>query len=132
MVAAAPLGDLIETDEANSARLIKIDVEGAEDNVLSGIVPLLDQLSDDVEFLVELSPHWWSDKAKTPEGVLRPFREAGFHVYAMRVSLHDLTWAVREWLFQEGITPTVGIWEGAGVIHRRQHEKYAEHLPRAA
>lgn len=47
-------------------------------------------------------------------------------------SLHDIVWAVRERLFQEGITPIVGIWEGVGVIHRLQHEKYAEHLPRAA
>ena len=30
-----------------------------------------------------MSPQWWSDEAKTPEDVLKPFREAGFHVYAI-------------------------------------------------
>ncbi len=64
------------------------------------------------------------------EGALRPYQP--WYVQKQQVSLHDITWAVRERLFQEGITPTVGIWEGGGVIHRLQHEKDAEQLPRAA
>ncbi len=47
-------------------------------------------------------------------------------------SLHDIVWAVRERLLQEGITPTVGIWEGMGVIHRFRSERYADQMPRAA
>ena len=47
-------------------------------------------------------------------------------------SLHDIVWAVRERLLMEGITPTVGIWQGMGVIHRLQSEQDADQVPRAA
>jgi hypothetical protein len=47
-------------------------------------------------------------------------------------SLHDVTWAVRERLLKEGITPRVGFWEGMGVIHRLDAEKRVDQLPRAA
>ena len=47
-------------------------------------------------------------------------------------SLHDIAWAVRERLLMEGITPTVGIWQGMGVIHRLQSEQDADQVPRAA
>lgn len=47
-------------------------------------------------------------------------------------SLHDIAWAVRERLFQEGITPKVGIWEAMGVIHRLHREMEVDHMPLAA
>ena len=74
---------------------------------------------------------WFAQQvARHGEGALRPYQP--WYVQKQQVSLHDITWAVRERLFEEGITPTVGIWEGVGVIHRLQNEKYAEQLPRAA
>ena len=47
-------------------------------------------------------------------------------------SLHDITWAVRERLLLEGISPKVGIWQGMGVIHRLQSEQRPDQVPRAA
>jgi len=82
-VRAAPLGSLVTREELATARLVKIDVEGAEDRVLVGMVESVDALAADAELVVELSPQWWSDPQLLPIDVLRPFLERGFHVYVM-------------------------------------------------
>lgn len=63
---------------------------------------------------VELAPHqpWYRQKEQP--------------------SLHDILWAARERLLLEGITPTVGFWQGMGVIHRLPGEQGGDQLPRAA
>lgn len=88
-VRAAPLGSLVTREELANARLIKIDVEGGEDRVLAGIVPVVDALAPDAELVVELSPTWWSDRGRLPIDVLRPFLERGFHVYSLP---NDYSW----------------------------------------
>lgn len=80
-VASAPLADLLEPDELGTVQLVKIDVEGDEPAVLRGMAGVLEACPDDVEILLELSPLWWSDRAETPQDVLRPLLEAGFNVY---------------------------------------------------
>jgi FkbM family methyltransferase len=80
-VAAAPLGDLLDPEERRAARLVKIDVEGAEDAVIRGMQGFLAGAGRDVEILVELSPTWWADARQTPRQVLQPLLDAGFHVY---------------------------------------------------
>lgn len=82
-VRAAPLGALLNREELLTARLIKIDVEGAEDRVLAGILTSVDALADDVELVVELTPSYWSDPELRPIDVLRPFLDRGFHVYLL-------------------------------------------------
>jgi FkbM family methyltransferase len=80
-VAAAPLADLLEPQEAGAARLVKIDVEGGEDLVIRGMAEFLTRCRDDVEILLELSPRWWADRRQTAQQVLQPLFDAGFHVY---------------------------------------------------
>lgn len=82
-VPAAPLGELVTHAELAAARLVKIDVEGAEDRVLRGLLPVLDDLAPDAELIVELSPTWWNDAAQRPIDVLQPFLDRGFHVYLL-------------------------------------------------
>jgi FkbM family methyltransferase len=85
-VRAAPLAQLVTAEELAAARLVKIDVEGAEDRVLAGLVGHLDRMHREVELVVELSPTWWADAAQKPIDVLRPFLAAGFHVYVLENS----------------------------------------------
>ena len=80
-VAAAPLADLLEPDEIATTRLVKIDVEGAEDAVLRGMKQFLEACPPDVEIVLELSPRWWEDRRQTPRQVLQPLLDKGFHVY---------------------------------------------------
>lgn len=85
-IEALPLDDLLSSDEIRAARLVKIDVEGAEPGVLAGMRRFLANCRNDVEILIELSPNWWSDQTKTPEDVLRHFLQAGFHMYQINNS----------------------------------------------
>jgi FkbM family methyltransferase len=55
-VHAHPLPDLLSPDEIATLRILKIDVEGAEREVLLGLEPMLDSVPDDLEIVVELNP----------------------------------------------------------------------------
>ena len=82
-IEAAPLGSILSPEEIKHARIIKIDVEGAEVAVLDGMLPMIDSLAQDVDILIELSPAWWPDKSRTPDEVLEPFFKAGFEAYTL-------------------------------------------------
>jgi FkbM family methyltransferase len=74
-VPAAPLDELVGTD-LYSARMIKIDVEGAELSIISSLdIP---RFSGETEWSMELMP--W---AYSPEAVLTPFRRLGYTVYKL-------------------------------------------------
>lgn len=85
-VEALPLDEILTFQEITSTRLIKIDVEGAEPDVLAGMGNILGSMRPDAEIVVELSPRWWPDRQLRPLDVLRPFIEAGFNVYEMKNS----------------------------------------------
>ena len=80
-VEALPLDELLTANELRGARLVKIDVEGAEPEVLQGMQRLLRESREDAEILLELSPLWWNDQTKRPIDVLQPLFDAGFHAY---------------------------------------------------
>jgi FkbM family methyltransferase len=82
-IPCAPLGDLMSAEEVRAARIVKIDVEGGEPAVLDGMGSFLDQATQEVEILVELSPAWWMDRSRAPSSLLRPLLDRGFHTYAL-------------------------------------------------
>lgn len=82
-IPAAPLDQLLEGEDVERARVLKIDVEGAEAGVVAGLGRFLENCHPALEIFLELSPGWWSDASLTPEQVIKPLREAGFHTYLM-------------------------------------------------
>ncbi|WP_329066372.1 FkbM family methyltransferase [Streptomyces sp. NBC_01429] len=82
-IEALPLPELLTVEEITSARVIKIDVEGAEGPVVRGMVPLLDKLRPDAEITVEVTPDRMALLGDSAEELLRTMRDHGFHVYRL-------------------------------------------------
>ncbi|MFF5567831.1 FkbM family methyltransferase [Streptomyces sp. NPDC012623] len=82
-IEALPLPEVLLAEEITSARVIKIDVEGAEGPVVRGMVPLFDKLRPDAEITVEVSPDRMALLGDSAEELLRTMRDHGFHVYRL-------------------------------------------------
>ncbi|WP_225844891.1 FkbM family methyltransferase [Streptomyces sp. HPF1205] len=82
-IQAYPLPEVLEPDEIARARVIKVDVEGAEGGVVRGMAPLLDQLRPDAEITVEVTPDRMEQLGDSVDELLDTMRSAGFHVYRL-------------------------------------------------
>jgi FkbM family methyltransferase len=80
-VAAAPLGDILLPEELSRARLVKMDVEGAEAAVLAGFAPLLSACRRDLELIVELHPQYLTQPGRTAADLVQLMKDAGFCAY---------------------------------------------------
>ncbi|MCX5207305.1 FkbM family methyltransferase [Streptomyces sp. NBC_00237] len=80
---AHPLPALLEPDELARARVIKIDVEGAEGSVIRGLAPALGQLREDVEIAVEVTPERMAKLGDSVEELLETMHGHGFHTYRL-------------------------------------------------
>ncbi len=78
-VGGSRLRDLVGEDLFARARVLKIDVEGAEAAILADLAGDLDALQPEVALLVEVTPAAWSADLD-PGQVLRPYLDAGFTV----------------------------------------------------
>lgn len=78
-VVAKPLASIIGEDELLGARLIKIDVEGAEAAVIKGIERLLPRCSQQTEWVIEVTPERIGH-AET-QTLLSTFVAAGYRLY---------------------------------------------------
>jgi FkbM family methyltransferase len=72
------LDDIVPDADLLRARLIKIDVEGAEWSVLQGMQSVLPKLAGNVEILVEISCEALAAQNMQPADLLRLMSEAGF------------------------------------------------------
>lgn len=66
------LAAVISPDAVARLRLIKIDVEGAEAAVVAGLKPILQGCPDNMEILIEISPHLLRRQGLVPKDVLNP------------------------------------------------------------
>lgn len=78
-VTAAPLADVLTDEEIATARVVKIDVEGAERHVVDGLLGALGRMPEDVELVVELTP----DDGGGASHVVASLRDLGFHAYLL-------------------------------------------------
>jgi FkbM family methyltransferase len=82
-VHAAPLSAILKPEELRCTRLVKIDVEGAEWSVVAGMGSLIKEGRPDVEIIMEVNPELLARLGRTPDDLLRPFLDAGYHAYRL-------------------------------------------------
>jgi FkbM family methyltransferase len=81
LVEAAPLSSILQGAEIETARLIKIDVEGSEWRVTEGLSDIFRHGRGDLEFIVEINPISGALQGRRPEEIVSAFQAAGFHLY---------------------------------------------------
>ncbi len=89
-VRAAPLHRLLTGQELARTRLIKVDVEGAEADVVAGLLPGLERLRSDAELVVEVHPHLMAEQGKGVSDLLAMLEPAGFLPYWLPVDFSPL------------------------------------------
>ena len=75
-IRARPLPELLNPVELSTLRVLKIDVEGAEQEVLLGLEPMLDSAPHDLEIFLELNPTEYD-----VDRLLVPIRRRGFRAW---------------------------------------------------
>lgn len=78
IVEAAPLHELLTSDEMHSAGLIKIDVEGAEFHVIESLLSNIGCFSPDVTFCIEIAPSELRKHGTSLLEIVDRFRASGF------------------------------------------------------
>lgn len=82
-VGAHPLTQLLSEGEMERARVIKIDVEGAEGAAVRGLSSALTRLRQDAEVVVEVTPERMRALGDSTDELLRTFVDSGFHAYRL-------------------------------------------------
>jgi FkbM family methyltransferase len=82
-VPSRPLPQILTEGEWRAARLMKIDVEGAEAMIAESLLPLLPEARRDLEIVMEVSPRRLGPGGQCAEQILGSFRDAGFNTYRL-------------------------------------------------
>ncbi|MDH5536773.1 MAG: FkbM family methyltransferase [Betaproteobacteria bacterium] len=88
-VRARTLSAIVGKDRLLDARLIKMDVEGAEASVIKGIRSFLPQLADRTEWIFEVSPRAIRSQGSSPDELLDSFRISGYKLYQIKNDYSD-------------------------------------------
>ncbi|MBI3898087.1 MAG: FkbM family methyltransferase [Gammaproteobacteria bacterium] len=83
VVDARPLHELLTPDDIARARVIKIDVEGAEIGVVKGMLPLLPAARPELEIVIEVGggPKGSPTAAESAMAIVPMLADEGFNVY---------------------------------------------------
>jgi FkbM family methyltransferase len=88
-VRAKRLDAVLDPQEIASARIFKVDVEGAEWGVIAGFASALNQTRHDAELIIEITPGHLEALGRTPADVFAIFADADFHAYRIE---NDYAW----------------------------------------
>jgi FkbM family methyltransferase len=125
IVPGLPLSDALSPELIQRARLIKIDVEGAEWDVLQGLRKLLPRLSERTEFIVEIDHLALSERGVDVIEFLRMFQSVGLapfivpNEYGVRFYLDRRRRALRPVANWEDCSSELGGREIGDLIFRR-------------
>lgn len=75
------LPEILTPAELTGARLVKIDVEGAEYAVIRGLLPALSDMRDEAELIVEINPELLAVQGTSAAELVDLLRSHGFHPY---------------------------------------------------
>jgi FkbM family methyltransferase len=78
-----PLYDLLDATERAKARLVKIDVEGAEWDVLTGLHLERGGYRDDLELIVEVAPQRLRQQGRDADALIARMKSLGFNAYRL-------------------------------------------------
>jgi FkbM family methyltransferase len=98
LVDGRPLSDVLEMDVIRRARMIKIDVEGAEWLVLNGIENIIDKLSDNLELIVEVNQENIDKIFGMESSILKIFSINGFSIFCI-----DNSYTINSYVYQSEI-----------------------------
>ncbi|QBR07508.1 FkbM family methyltransferase [Streptomyces sp. S501] len=82
-VPARPLPAILSPSELAAARVIKVDVEGAEGSVVRGLVPALGRLRPEAELAIEVTPERLARLGESAQELLDALASHGFHPYRL-------------------------------------------------
>ena len=91
-VAAAPLYEIVGVSEMKRTRVVKIDVEGAELSVVAGMGPIITNGRPDLEVVIEVNPVALARQGTSPERLVQPFLDAGYHAYEIENDYSPLSY----------------------------------------
>jgi FkbM family methyltransferase len=97
-VDAMPLTEILREDEIKRARLIKIDVEGAESTILNNIIDCIDAFPLGIDIIVETSP----DDAEASRAVFKKMKRAGFTAFEI-----ENDYEKERYLFNRPLSPLI-------------------------
>jgi len=84
VVPVLPLSQIVTPQEWRTCRLVKIDVEGAEFAVVSGLADLLNSCRPDLELLVEVGPRLVRLQGDDAAALVSLLQDAGFRSRVIR------------------------------------------------
>ena len=82
-VSADTLDNIIGLENLLNARIIKVDVEGAEWQVLQGIKGLFKKFSETTEIIIEVSPESLLKQNILPQQLIQLFTNSGYNAYVI-------------------------------------------------
>jgi FkbM family methyltransferase len=80
---ALPMHEILSDDEIARIRIIKVDVEGAEPDVVRGLAPVLAKLRDDAEIIMEVSPALMPGGDASVRYIFSTMQAHGFAAFAI-------------------------------------------------
>lgn len=110
-VEGRPLPDIVTPNELRAARLLKIDVEGAEWLVLNGMLDILPSLRPDIHVLVEVEPAAPANFGTSLDVFLGHFAAAGFTAFQIPNSYDP-----RDYICPGSIAPLPFANQGGGLL----------------
>jgi hypothetical protein len=85
------LSSILTAAEIKAARIVKIDVEGAEWRVVSGMDELMKSGRNDLEIVLEVNPNSLNLEGQSCQDLYAIFRKFGFHPYQIENLYGDLS-----------------------------------------